>query len=109
MWEHFLLDNPPKEEEKEDGKLRDDSYDTEESKLEYSSPEAKEEGRLPLQDFESFADPEFDKAWNEDEDSPSEVISENPPNEGAENFDLAQEEGKESDISIHDEDKWEEV
>lgn len=111
IYQHHLIDNPPPP---EDTKARDEDYESEESAVEgYDGEEAKEEGRLPIQDHESYADPEFDDEWNatdeEEEISPSEVLSENDSEDeflglGNENLSEAN-----KGIQNHDEDKWEEV
>lgn len=59
MYEHFLLDNPPTE----DNKLRDDDYDIGDD----SAPD--EGGDIPA--VEHFEDPDFDSAWNDTDNGSS--------------------------------------
>jgi hypothetical protein len=61
MYEHFLLDNP--ELTKKDTKARDDSFDEE-----YDNPD----DRPPMQDHEHYDDPNFDEAWNSDDEDAEE-------------------------------------
>jgi len=94
MWEQRLLDDPPKE-----AAYTDSDYDREEADAEgYSAQEAKGEGRLPIQDFESYKDPDFDDEWNaEDEEDDSDIVGENPSESSSEDF------------NFDDPDDWEEV
>jgi len=100
MWEQRLLDNPPKE-----AAYTDSDYDKEEAEAEgYSADEAKEEGRLPIQDFESYKDPDFDDEWNaEDGEDDSDIVGENPPESGSNDFD------PEEERMEFDPNDWEEV
>lgn len=73
MHQHFLLDNPSRQ---PDNKGRDSEYDNYEKETPTGEPA--EEGRLPIKDFESYSDPDFEKAWEEmDEEQDTTSIDEN--------------------------------
>jgi len=97
MYEHYLIDNPKvKVKLEDDGKFRDPDYDKEEldSEMEESynqnaTDEDKERYKdtLPMQDIEHYEDPDFDSAWNMDEDedfNDKGIIAENPQKQGEE-------------------------
>lgn len=114
MYEHYLLDTAPKD--NPDGKLRDPDYDREEANNEvypegYSAEQAREEGRLPLQDYEHFEDPDFEKEWNmieEKELSDINNVGKNPPNGQFEEVGEDEFGNISSDIQVGS-DEWEEV
>ena len=83
----------------------DSDYDREEADAEgYNAQEAKGEGRLPIQDFESYKDPDFDDEWNaEDGEDDSDIVGENPPESGSNDFD------PEEERMEFDPNDWEEV
>lgn len=110
MWEHYKLDNPPKE----PTGTQDSDYDKAEAEIgdEYSNPNPEEEGRLPIQDFESYSDPSFDEAWNEDDSgeiSDTNVVPENLPNNPVKDFETPLNKSPEGDIVSYDGDQWMEV
>lgn len=114
MYEHYLLDRAPRD--NADGKLRDPDYDKEEVNNEvypegYSAEQAKAEGRLPLQDYEHFEDPNFEEEWNrieEEELSDINNVGENLPNGQFEEVEGDEFVNMSSDIQM-DGDEWEEV
>jgi hypothetical protein len=77
----------------------DSDYDKEEAEAEgQNSQEGNGEARLPIQDFESYKDPDFDDEWNADDgEDDSDIIGENPSESDSGGFDL------------DDPDDWEEV
>ena len=101
MYEHFLLDNPLPNEG--NNKARDGDYDKE-----YSSTDRETDEDVPnIPDNESFSDPDFDSAWNnEDESGDIDNIEENIPPSGVPDEDLSEDGGGKSDINSEE---WEEV
>lgn len=106
MMEHFLLDNPPKV-----SAYTDADYDKEEDKVEgYDGQKAKEEGRLPIQDHESYNDPDFDAEWNtQDEVSNSDIVGEKSSEDNFEILGETPDDDIKKGIDLNKADEWEEV
>ncbi len=104
---HYQRLNPPPE-EKEDNKARDEDYDAEDAKSEAHESSDNESGRLPIQDFEHYEDPDFDAEWNseDEEEYDSDIIDENPPLDDFEEVGEAETIDTKSDMIKDD---WEEV
>ena len=111
LYEQYIRLHPPPTPPEQDGKARDEDYDMDSDLVEGYDPEqAKEDGRLPLADSESFSDPDFDEEWDRiDEVSDSDIVPENSSDEDFQGTDEGDFIPMESPIDLEDDDEWEEV
>ncbi len=112
LWQHYLLDNPQilEEAKRQQDKEEFERENPNEEYVERDKHGYDKDALLPQEDHEEFKDPDFDAEWDaEDEESNSDIIDENPPENDFETLEGKDYNDSKVDTNFDDPDEWKEV